>query len=308
MSGDRLGVRWGYAGGAALASIEQARDAARFAERAGFDSFWISHALGIHPIVALACVGPEVPGLKELGTSVVPLFGRHPIDLAQASLTAQSALNGRFTLGIGAGSKPQAEERMALSWDRPFSFTREFVDALEPLLTGREADIDGEQLSAHAQLGIAAPAPPILVAALGRRMLRFAGARTQGTSLGQCGPNTIANYIVPTLRAGAEAVGRPMPRIMALVRICVTNDPVGAYALAKEVSAFYHAFPSYAAVLDKEGLDHPADLHLIGSWQAILDGLAKYAESGVTDLRIEIAAHNADARVATREALANYLR
>jgi alkanesulfonate monooxygenase SsuD/methylene tetrahydromethanopterin reductase-like flavin-dependent oxidoreductase (luciferase family) len=196
---------------------------------------------------------------------------------------------------------------MALSWDRPFSFTREFVDALQPLLAGEKTDVDGEQLSAHAQLGITAPAPPILVAALGPRMLRFAGARTQGTSLGQCGPNTIADYVVPTLRAGAEAAGRPMPRVMALVRICVTDDHAGAYTQAKEISAFYQAFPSYAAVLEKEGLDHPADLHLIGSWQAILDGLAKYAEAGVSDLRIGIAAHNDAAETATREALANHL-
>lgn len=307
MSGDRLGVRWGYTGGSTLASIDEVRDAARYADTAGFDSFWLSHALGIHPIVALACIGSEAPRLKELGTSVVPLFGRHPIDLAQASLAAQSALHGRFTLGIGAGSKPQAEGRMALSWDRPFSFTREFVNALQPLLAGQKADVDGEQLSAHAQLGIAAPAPPILVAALGPRMLRFAGARTQGTSLGQCGPNTIANYVVPTLRAGAEAAGRPMPRIMALVRICVTDDYARAYTQAKEISAFYQAFPSYAAILEKEGLDHPADLHLIGSWQAILDGLAKYAEAGVTDLRIGIAAHDDAAQSATREALANHL-
>ena len=65
MSGDRLGVRWGFAGGSDLASIDEVRDAARYADMAGFDSFWLSHALGIHPIVALACIGLEAPGLKE---------------------------------------------------------------------------------------------------------------------------------------------------------------------------------------------------------------------------------------------------
>ena len=196
---------------------------------------------------------------------------------------------------------------MALSWDRPFSFTKEFVDALQPLLAGERADVDGEQLTAHAQLATTASAPPILVAALGPRMLRFAAARTQGTSLGQCGPNTIASYVAPTLHAASEKAGRPIPRIMALVRICVTDDHAAAYAVAKQVSAFYQAFPSYAAVIAKEGLDHPADLHLIGSWQEILDGLAKYAAAGVTDLRIGIAAQDSAAEMATREALANHL-
>lgn len=238
MSNDRFGLRWGLAGGTALASITEARDIARYAEAAKFDSFWISHAMGVDPILALACIANDVPGLAEVGTSVVPLYGRHPVGLAQLAMTAQSALQGRFTLGIGAASKRHAESVLGLSWDRPFSYTREFVDALEPLLAGQPVDVTGEQVSAHAQLGIQAAATPILLAALGPRMLRFAGARVQGTTLGQCGPRAIATYILPHLHAGAEAAGRSEPlRVMALVRICITDDYTGAKALAREISA-----------------------------------------------------------------------
>ena len=90
MANDRFGIHWGYAGGSALASIEEARNAAKFAEIAGFDSLWISHATGIDPVVALACVGGDFPGLAEMGTSVVPLYGRHPVGLGQLVRTAQS--------------------------------------------------------------------------------------------------------------------------------------------------------------------------------------------------------------------------
>ncbi|MCB1743807.1 MAG: TIGR03564 family F420-dependent LLM class oxidoreductase [Gammaproteobacteria bacterium] len=307
MSNDRLGVRWGLAGGTMLSSVDQARSAARFAESAGFDSLWISHSMAVDPIVALACVADDAPSLSELGTSVVPLYGRHPIGLAQLAMTAQTALAGRFTLGIGAASKEHAEDRLGLSWAKPFTFTRQFVDALEPLLAGRQTDMDASELCAHAQLLIDAPPTPILLAALGPRMLRFAGARLAGTSLGQCGPKTIASYVLPTLREGAESAGRTLPRIMALVRISVTDDHAGALALAREISARYQAIPSYARVLAREGLDDPARLHLIGSWQQVLDGLAAYAEAGVTDLRIEVATHSPAAREATQAALADYL-
>jgi hypothetical protein len=94
---------------------------------------------------------------------------------------------------------------------------------------------------------------------------------------------------------------------MALVRICVTEDRSGAFALAKAISARYQVIPSYARVLAKEGLADPADLHLIGSWQQVLDELAAYAKAGVSDLRIEVAAHTEAARDATRMALADYL-
>ncbi|MCH9673188.1 MAG: TIGR03564 family F420-dependent LLM class oxidoreductase [Gammaproteobacteria bacterium] len=307
MTQDRLGVRWGLAGGTALVSVDAVREAARFANDAGFDGLWISHAMAVDPIVALACVGSAAPRLTEFGTSVVPLYGRHPLGLAQQAMTAQTALDGRFTLGIGAASKQQAEERMGLRWDRPFSFTREFVDGLQPLLQGARANVEGDQVTTRAELTIDAPSTPILLAALGPRMLRFAGERLAGTTLGQCGPKTIASHIIPHLRAGADGAGRPLPRVMALVRICVTEDVSGALHLAREISARYQIFPSYARVITKEGLSEPAALHLIGSWQQVLDGLAEYAQAGVTDLRIEVAAHCDAARDETRAALASYL-
>jgi 5,10-methylenetetrahydromethanopterin reductase len=308
MKNDRFGIRWGLAGGTTLASIDEARDAARFAEEVGADSFWISHAAAVDSIVALACIGRDFPGLREIGTSVVPLYGRHPVGLAQLARTAQNAVGGRFTLGVGTASKRHVEEALGLSWDKPFSYTREFIEALEPLLAGQQADTNGEQVSAHAQLAIDAGPTPILLAALGPRMLKFAGSRLAGTTLGQCGPRTISSYILPNLRAGAEQAGRDDTiRVMALVRICVTDDYAGAKALAREISAQYQANPSYANATKHEGLDDPSDLHLIGSWQHVLDGLAEYAEAGATDLRVQVATHDEASRQKTCQALADYL-
>ena len=308
MGGERFGVRWGLAGGVAIATMDEARAVALYAQQAGFDGLWISHAGAIHPVVALSALGEVAPDLIEFGTSVIPIFGRHPVDVAQQALSAQSILDGRFTLGIGAGSKAQAEDRLGLSWDKPFSYTREFVDVLTPLLNGQSVHFEGEHLTARTELGVEASPPPILVAALGPRMLRFAGERTAGTSLGQCGPKTIAEYVLPHLMEGAKRGGRSdKPRIMALVRVCVTDEHAPAYALAKEISAFYQSFPSYQLVLAKENLDHPADLHLIGSAQQVLDGLAAYAEAGVTDLRVEVSAPCVATTERTKEVLADHL-
>lgn len=306
--GDRLGMRWGLAGGTTIASVAQARDVARYADAAGFDGLWISHATGVDPIVALACAADVMPNLTEVGTSVTPLYGRHPIGLAQLARTAQSALGGRFTLGIGAASKGAVATTMRMPWVKPLAFTREFIDGLQPLLAGRPADVDGDQLSAHVELGIDAPDTPILLAALGPRMLELAGRRVAGTSVGQCGPRTIGSYIAPAIRAAAADAGRPEPRIMALIRMCVTDDPRGpAYDLARATAQRYRQVPSYQAVQDREGLADPAELHLLGSWERILDGLAEYAAAGVTDLRLEVAAPDEATRDATREALAAHL-
>jgi F420-dependent oxidoreductase-like protein len=306
-AGERFGVRWGLAGGVAIASIEEAHQVARYADAAGFDSLWVSHANAVDPIVALACIAGDVPHLTEVGTSVVPVYGRHPIGVAQLARTAQSALDGRFTLGIGAASRGAVKASMALPWDRPLAYTREFIDGLEPLLAGAPADVEGTQLTTRYELAITAPDTPILLAALGPRMLELAGRRVAGTTVGQCGPRTIAGYVAPAIRAAAEEAGRPEPRIMALIRICVTDDHAGAYALARATASRYRQVPSYAKVQDMEGLDEPADLHLIGTWARVLDGLGEYAAAGVTDFRLEVAAPDEAAREATRAALADHL-
>ena len=305
--GDRFGVRWGLAGGVALRTIAEVREVARYTDSAGFDSLWISHANAVDPIVALSCIADDVPNLHEVGTSVTPIYGRHPIGLAQLARTAQSALGGRFTLGIGAASKGAVSTTMGMTWERPLKYTSEFIDGLLPLLAGQAADVDGTAVSTHHQLNINAADTPVLLAALGPNMLDLAGRTVDGTSLGQCGPRTIATYIAPALQAAAEAAGRPTPRIMALIRICVTDDHVGAFALAQETAQMYRRVPSYAAVQDREGLNDPAELHLIGSWDRVLEGLRAYADAGVTDYRLEVAAHTPEARDATRAALAAHL-
>jgi F420-dependent oxidoreductase-like protein len=221
--------------------------------------------------------------------------------------TAQSALGGKLTLGIGPSHAGPVAETFGLGWERPLGYTSEFLDGLLPLLDGRPAAAEGEQLVTRGELAIEAEPTPILLAALGPRMLDLAGRRTAGTTVGQCGPVTIRTHVAPRIREAASAAGRPEPRIMALVRLCVTDRPEPARELAREVAARYAALPSYAAVLDREGLAEPADLHLIGSADEVLDGLGAYAEAGVTDLRLEVAAPDDGSLASSREALAAWL-
>ena len=141
-----LGVRIGYAAGTGIASVGQLREIARWAGGAGFDGLWVSQAFGVDPLVALAAVAGETAGLGELGTSVVPLVGRHPISLAAEVRTAQSALDGRLTLGLGASHAVVAEGVFGQSYEKAYSLTEEFLRALVPLLDGGAADVDGEQV------------------------------------------------------------------------------------------------------------------------------------------------------------------
>jgi alkanesulfonate monooxygenase SsuD/methylene tetrahydromethanopterin reductase-like flavin-dependent oxidoreductase (luciferase family) len=45
----------------------------------------------------------------------------------------------------------------------------------------------------------------------------------------------------------------------------------------------YPTLPSYRAMLDREGVDQPAGISLIGDEATLRDGIAKFRDAGVTD-------------------------
>ena len=303
-----LGVAWGYGAGTEVGNLDDLREQATWAQSAGFDSFWLSQVFGLDPIVALAAVADEIRGFSEVGTSVVPLTGRHPLALAAAAMTAQAATNGRFTLGIGPSHQMVAEGLFGESYDRPYTRTREFLEALQSLFETGSTTVKGEEIFASGWLTIDAAPVPIMLAALGPRMLRLAGQRTAGTSLGSCGPKTIQQHIVPILNDAAERAGRPKPRAMALVGIGVSDQPEQRREQSRLRAAIYDQLPSYRAALDREGVSGGADLLLLGSPDEIESGLLRYVEAGVTDFRLGLYGEDDDEREATRSFVSAILR
>jgi len=264
-------------------ALSRLRDQLQRAADDGFASAWISNIFGLDALTALAVAGSQVPGI-ELGTAVVPTYPRHPAVLAQQALTAATALGGRLTLGIGLSHKIVIEDMYGYSFDRPARHMREYLSILLPLLNGEQASFQGETM--RAQIGLSTPRPrrvPVLLAALAPQMLRLAGQRADGTVLWMTGPATIRDYIVPTITQAAAAAGRPSPRVVCLLPVCVTDDPDGARVRANRVLAIYGQLPSYRAMLDREGAAQPGDVVLTGDEAAVAAQIRALDEAGVTD-------------------------
>jgi len=227
--------------------------------------------------------GSAVRGI-ELGTAVVPTYPRHPAVLAQQALTVAAATGGRLALGVGPSRKIVIEDMFGYRFDKPVQYTREYLSILRPLLHREPASFTGQQVSAHVTLSTPAPGPvPLLLAALGPAMLRVAAELADGTVLWMTGPATVREHIVPTITAAAATAGRPSPRVVCILPICVTSDPDAARAAAARVFAIYGDLPSYRAMLDREGAAGPADVALVGDEDAVSAQLAALAEAGVTD-------------------------
>jgi 5,10-methylenetetrahydromethanopterin reductase len=267
--------------------LDDIRAAARQAADDGLAGFWLSQVFGPDALTALAVVGTETPDL-ELGVSVLPVYGRHPLAIAMQARTTQAACNGRLVLGIGPSHQMVVELLYGESYARPFTRTAEYVRALRPLLAGESTDVQGDEVRARGRVEIDAAPIPILVAALGRRMLALAGRETDGTTLWMVGPNTIRDRITPTITEAATAAGRSAPRILAGVNICVTGDPDAARVRAADALAVYGTLPAYRAVLDAEGAAAPEDLLVAGDEDAVEAGLRSYAAAGATDVRVSI--------------------
>jgi F420-dependent oxidoreductase-like protein len=258
-------------------------DVRRLAD-AGFHTAVSSQIFGYDALTLLAVVGQQVPGI-ELATGVVPTYPRHPFVLAAQALTVQAATGGRLALGIGLSHKIVIEGVFGQSFDKPARHMREYLDVLLPLLQGEQVTYEGETLrvSTLGSIEIDAPAPPVLLAALAPRMLRLAGERTDGTITWMTGPATIASHIAPSITAAAEAAGRPAPRVVVGLPVCVTADPDAARQRAAKDFVTYGYLPSYRAMLDREGAEGPADVALVGDEQAVAAQISALDEAGATD-------------------------
>ena len=92
-------------------TIDGLAERAQELEARGFAGMWLPNAFGFDAITALAAAGRSTTRI-EIGTAVVPTFARHPVVMAQQALTAQDALKGRFTLGIGLSHKVMMEDQL----------------------------------------------------------------------------------------------------------------------------------------------------------------------------------------------------
>jgi 5,10-methylenetetrahydromethanopterin reductase len=268
------------AGPGALTAL---RDQLQQAADDGFASAWMSNIFGVDALTALAVAGSQVAGI-ELGTAVVPTYPRHPAVLAQQALTVSLAVGGRLALGIGLSHRIVIEDMYGYSFERPARHMSEYLSILLPLLNGENAAFEGDTIRAGIGLSVPRPARvPVLLAALGPAMLRLAGERADGTVLWMTGPATVRDYITPAITQAADAAGRPAPRVVCILPVCVTDDPGQARAGAAKIFAIYGQLPSYRAMLDREGAAGPADVAITGDEDTVGAQIMALAGTGVTD-------------------------
>jgi F420-dependent oxidoreductase-like protein len=281
--------------------VQQAVDA----ENDGFDTAWFGQLFGMDALTIAALAGAATSRI-ELGTGVIPTFPRHPYVMAQQALTVQGATNNRFVLGIGVSHEVVIKSMYGLSYDHPARHMKEYLSVLRPLLNDGRVGFQGEVYRTTAGLAVPGTTPPtVLLAALAPKMLHLAGAVADGTMLWMSGLKTVETHVMPLITAAANEAGRPAPRIVAGLPICVTEDVAAGREAATKVFQMYGQLPNYRRMLDREGAAGPGDVAVVGDEAAVEKQLRAFASVGVTDLVAPIYATGDDrsASVARTRAL-----
>jgi F420-dependent oxidoreductase-like protein len=272
--------------------VDRLRSDGQWAEEAGFSSVWVPQIPDEFDALTAATVIGSVTSRIEIGTAVVPVQVRHPIALAQQALSAQAVCGGRLALGLGVSHHWIIDEMLGLPYEKPIGTLRDQLDVLDAAFAGPgPVDVENERYRVHNPLDITdLPPIPVLLAALGPQMLRLCGERTAGTILWMADERAIGSHVAPLLTEAAERAGRPAPRIVAGIPVCVCGDDEIDVAVERtnRILAEAEVSPNYQKLLDLGDAQTVGDILAAGSESIVEKRLRAFADAGVTDVSVRV--------------------
>ena len=160
MSQNRIGVAVSAAGsGAILEGIQKA-------DEQGIPAVWLTTGgAGLDALTLFAAASVATKRIL-LGTSITPIYPRHPVAIAQQVQVLAQLAPGRFRLGVGTSGRSGMEETFGVNFGAPIGHLSEYLRVLKALLQSGAVDFDGRYYRAHARI----PAPldvPVMASALG---------------------------------------------------------------------------------------------------------------------------------------------
>jgi alkanesulfonate monooxygenase SsuD/methylene tetrahydromethanopterin reductase-like flavin-dependent oxidoreductase (luciferase family) len=156
------------------------------------------------------------------GTAIAPIYQRTVSDFAQSAAVMHEVSGGRFHLGIGVAHGP-SHVRMGVTPGKPLGDIRGFVEKL------------------HAQEGLGT-LPPVIIAALRRKMVALAGEIAQGVVFA----NASRSHMATSLAALPDAKRTdPGFFIGNMIPTCISDDVEAAKAVNRKTLTSYGFLPNY---------------------------------------------------------------
>lgn len=288
----RLGMMVGPERGRYATKVDKLIADAQLAEEQGFSTVWIPQIPDDFDALTAAALVAANTSRVEIGTAVVPIQPRHPIVMAHQALSVQAVAQGRLALGLGVSHHWVIDEMLGLPYEKQAAHMRAYLEVLAASFSGPGmVTVENDFYRVNNPMDITdLPPMRVMVAALGPVMLRLAGERSDGTILWMADERAVEHHVVPNLEKGAAAAGRPMPRIVAGIPVCLCADDEidAAKARTNRILSEAETSPNYQKLLDTGDAMQISDILAVGSEAAIEKRLRAFADAGVTDVSIRV--------------------
>jgi alkanesulfonate monooxygenase SsuD/methylene tetrahydromethanopterin reductase-like flavin-dependent oxidoreductase (luciferase family) len=228
---------------------------AKEAERHGFHRVWTTeYTTRDAPVRALA-LGLATTRL-QVATGIAYAFSRLPLAAAALAADIQMLTGGRFTLGLGAGTRGMRSRFYGHDdFDHPAPRLAEYVGLLKQAWEARDGlsfhgqfyDAEVAGYSSNDELLASGP-PPVYGAGLNRIMLKYAAASCDGVALHPVAsvPHYLDSTVLPAIEEGR---GERSVELACWMITAIGEDPEVARQQAKRNLAFYFSTPSYQSVV-----------------------------------------------------------
>jgi probable F420-dependent oxidoreductase len=247
----------------------QLADLMRIVERNGYSAFWYPEGRGFESM----SLGGYLLSKSErliIGSSIANIYARDPYTARRAMISLNDLHGGRFVLGLGVSHIPMVEGLRGHRYDKPVATMHAYLEALhKDLPSGTEA--------------------PVVVAALGPKMLALSAERSMGA---------VPYNVTPQHTAQAAKILGKNKILAVEQKVTIETDPAKARALGRKELARYLVLPNYRnnwlrlgfseADLADGGSDKLIDaMCLWGDAATVKKGLRAHFDAGATHVCLQ---------------------
>jgi probable F420-dependent oxidoreductase len=247
----------------------QLGDFMRVIESSGYSAFWYPESRGYESMSLAAYLLSKSTRLT-IGSSIANIYARDPFTAQRAMVSLNNFYGGRFILGLGVSHIPMVEGLRGHRYDKPLGAMRAYLEGIHKGLPA------GEE-------------PPVVVAALGPKMLALSAEKSQGA---------VPYNVTPKHTAQAAAILGAGKTLAVEQKVTIESDPVRARAIGRKELARYMVLPNYRnnwlregfseAELADGGSDRFIDAMVLwGDAPTVKKGLRAHFEAGATHVCLQ---------------------
>ncbi|MCB4822483.1 TIGR03620 family F420-dependent LLM class oxidoreductase [Roseicella aerolata] len=254
------------------------RSLLRSVEKEGYGTLWYPESRGYESIALGSFLLANSTRLV-IGSSIANIYARDAFTARRALASLNALHDGRFALGLGVSHIPMVEGLRGHHYDKPVPAMRAYLEGIR-------------------RAGGEAPEGPVLLAALGPKMLALSAAQADGA---------VPYNVTPEHTRQAAQILGPGKVLAVEQKVCVETDKARARALGRRELARYMTLPNYVNnwlrlgftedELKDGGSDRFIDaMVLSGDAETVKTGLRTHFAAGATHVCIQPVTEEGDTR------------